>query len=217
MKKAIYFSLVALMFSVASFAQQNQQQQQNNKPQEPKVRTVEEIAKSRAERMRKQLLLGDDQYDKVYKLCLEQAKQDKARQEKMKAEKEAFAKDMKGILNEAQQERFEELQQPRHKAPNRFCPYQKGNFRPQNRQNKAIAMPQRFQAPQFQKAGEIRDPKLEMNRRRKMADDTKGPEQNAKPDTKVEQNAEEDVAALNFDGGVLSPYIIESVEADLLG
>ena len=92
MKKSIYLSLIAIIFSVASFAQEANKEQTN----ERKAPTVEEIAKRRADRLRNELLLGNDQYDKVYKLCLAQAKKDKARQEEMKTEKEAFAKDMEG-------------------------------------------------------------------------------------------------------------------------
>ena len=68
MKKSIYLSLIALMFSVASFAQEAEN---NEQPKERKVPTVEEIAKRRADRLRNELLLGNDQYDKVYKLCLQ--------------------------------------------------------------------------------------------------------------------------------------------------
>ena len=80
MKKSIYLSLIALLFSVASFAQGANNGQAN----ERKAPTVEEIAKRRADRLRNELLLGNDQYDKVYKLCLQKAKKDKARQEEIR-------------------------------------------------------------------------------------------------------------------------------------
>ena len=72
MKKSIYLSLIAIIFSVASFAQEANKEQAN----ERKAPTVEEIAKHRADRLRNELLLGNAQYDKVYKLCLAQAKKD---------------------------------------------------------------------------------------------------------------------------------------------
>ena len=106
MKKSIIITITALLFSVTAFAQQT--------PEAPKreMPTVEQIAKRKAERLRQQLLLGDKQYDKVYKLCLAQAEKDVQRMQQMKAEKEQMAADMKGILNEAQYEKFVQMQNP---------------------------------------------------------------------------------------------------------
>ena len=146
MKKSIIVSLFALLFSVASFAQEAEQ-----KPVEFKAPTVEQIAKRRADMMRHQYLLGNDQYDKVYKLCLKQAKKDAARWEEMKKEREQMNKDMKGILNEAQWERYEHNQKrpPFSHGPRRhnfhgkmapgkgkhpgkgFCPQAGKDFKPQ--------------------------------------------------------------------------------------
>lgn len=108
MKKSIIITITALLFSVTAFAQQT--------PEAPKreMPTVEQIAKRKAERLRQQLLLGDKQYDKVYKLCLAQAEKDVQRMQQMKAEKEQMAADMKGILNEAQYEKFVQMQNPPH-------------------------------------------------------------------------------------------------------
>ena len=106
MKKSIIISLVALFITTTLFAQQTEQQ---NAP-EKKVPTVEEIAKHKADRMREEYLLGKDQYDKVYKLCLKQAKKDEARRKEINAEREQMTKDMKGILNDAQWERYEKNQ-----------------------------------------------------------------------------------------------------------
>lgn len=169
MKKSIYLSLIALMFSVASFAQEATQSEQ---PQERKAPTVEEIAKRRADRMRNDLLLGNDQYDKVYKLCLAQAKKDKARQEEIKAEKEAFSKDMKKILNEAQSERYEQMQKPRMRGPQHQMQRRKVDFR---------------NGPQFpnhpfnmQQGGKILPSREEIMRKRKMFDDVQPQPQQAK-------------------------------------
>lgn len=109
MKKSIIISLFALLFSVASFAQDVEQ-----KPAERKAPSVEQIAKRRADMMREQYLLGKDQYDKVYKLCLKQAKKDMARMEEMKKEREQMNNEMKGILNDAQWERYEKMQKRPH-------------------------------------------------------------------------------------------------------
>lgn len=106
MKKTVIFSLLALLFTTTLFAQQTKEQ---NTP-EKRVPTVEEIAKRKADHMREQYLLGKDQYDKVYKLCLKQAKQNEARRKEIIAEREQMSKDMKGILNDAQWERYEKNQ-----------------------------------------------------------------------------------------------------------
>ncbi|MBQ1958343.1 MAG: hypothetical protein II353_05725 [Alistipes sp.] len=106
MKKTIIISLVSLFLSTSIFAQQAEEQ----KLPEKQAPTVEQIAKRNADRMREQYLLGKDQYDKVYKLCLKQAKKDEARHKEIKSEREQMAKDMKGILNDAQWERYEKNQ-----------------------------------------------------------------------------------------------------------
>ena len=71
MKKTVIISLVSLFLSTSIFAQQAEE----HKLPEKQAPTVEQIAKRNADRMREQYLLCEDQYDKVYKLCLEQAKQ----------------------------------------------------------------------------------------------------------------------------------------------
>ena len=207
MKKSIYLSLIAIIFSVASFAQEANKEQTN----ERKAPTVEEIAKRRADRLRNELLLGNDQYDKVYKLCLAQAKKDKARQEEMKAEKEAFAKDMEGILNEAQNERFEQMQKPRMRAPQQNMQRRKVDFRngPQFKQP----------APNMQRGGQLQPSREEIMRKRKMFDDVQ--QQPAESQQAPQANAELELGDLtaNYDiaKNVVSMEIMTSVEADLLG
>ena len=203
MKKSIYLSLIALMFSVASFAQEAEN---NEQPKERKVPTVEEIAKHKADRLRNDLLLGNDQYDKVYKLCLAQAKKDKARQEEMKAEKEAFSKDMKKILNEAQSERYEQMQKPRMRGPQHQMQRRKVDFR---------------NGPQFpnhpfnmQQGGKIQPSREEIMRKRKMFDDVKPQEQ---PAQAPKANTEPNMSDLTAYNNVVSLDMMASVEADLLG
>lgn len=207
MKKSIYLSLIAIIFSVASFAQEANKEQTN----ERKAPTVEEIAKRRADRLRNELLLGNDQYDKVYKLCLAQAKKDRVRQEEMKTEKEAFAKDMEGILNEAQNERFEQMQKPRMRAPQQNMQRRKVDFRngPQFKQP----------APNMQRGGQLQPSREEIMRKRKMFDDVQ--QQPAESQQAPQANAELDFGNLtaNYDiaKNVVSMEIMTSVEADLLG
>lgn len=204
MRKSIYLSFIALLFSVASFAQEASNEQTN----ERKAPTVEEIAKRRADRLRNELLLGNDQYDKVYKLCLQKAKKDKARQEEMKAEREAFNKDMKGILNEAQSERYEQMQKPRMRAPQHNMQRRKVDFRngPQLRQ------------PPFnmQRGGQIQPSREQIMRKRKMFDDVQQQPEQA-PQADAEVNMSDLTANNNIMTNVISLDMMASVEADLLG
>ena len=204
MRKSIYLSFIALFFSVASFAQEASNEQTN----ERKAPTVEEIAKRRADRLRNELLLGNDQYDKVYKLCLQKAKKDKARQEEMQAEKEAFNKNMKGILNEAQSERFEQMQKPRMRGPQPQMQRRRVDFR---------NGPQLKQPPfHMQRGGQIQPSREQIMRKRKMFDDVQQqPEQAPQADAGVKMS---DLTAYNNSmTKVISLDMMASVEADLLG
>lgn len=204
MRKSIYLSFIALFFSVASFAQEASNEQTN----ERKAPTVEEIAKRRADRLRNELLLGNDQYDKVYKLCLQKAKKDKARQEEMKAEREAFNKDMKGILNEAQSERFEQMQKPRMRAPQHNMQRRRVDFR---------NGPQLKQPPfHMQRGGQIQPSREQIMRKRKMFDDVQQQPRQA-PQADAEVNMSDLTANNNIMANVISLDMMASVEADLLG
>lgn len=204
MRKSIYLSLIALLFSVASFAQEASNEQTN----ERKAPTVEEIAKRRADRLRNELLLGNDQYDKVYKLCLQKAKKDKARQEEMQAEREAFNKDMKGILNEAQSERFEQMQKPRMRGPQPQMQRRRVDFR---------NGPQLKQPPfHMQRGGQIQPSREQIMRKRKMFDDVQQQPEQA-PQADAEVNMSDLTAYNNSITKVISLDMMASVEADLLG
>lgn len=137
MKKLLFILLATLTVSVVSA-----QQAENKQPEPKKAPNAEQMAKMQADRMKQQLLLGNDQYDKVYKLCLKKAQKQIARMEEMKKEQEQMMADMKKILNETQYERYQmQRNQPRMmrggqqrgKMPQRgFCPMQmKGQFPPQ--------------------------------------------------------------------------------------
>lgn len=106
MKKSLFLTIAALLFGIAAYAQQPVE----SADKAPEMPTAEQIAQRRADRLKKQLLLGQDQYKKVYKLCLEQAEKDVERMKQLKAEKESMQNAMKGILNDAQYERFEQMQ-----------------------------------------------------------------------------------------------------------
>ena len=194
MKKTIIISLVTLLFTTTLFAQQTKEQ---NTP-EKRVPTVEEIAKRKADHMREQYLLGKDQYDKVYKLCLKQAKKDEARHKEIKSEREQMAKDMKGILNDAQWERYEKNQKRpamlrqnfRHNQrgfmmhpDNRMAPWQMhkmGNFAKGN-QPRMMKGNQPFGHP------ELKDGKPMMQPRRMM----KGNEPKSEVKNEAEKSAKE--------------------------
>ena len=195
MKKTIIFSLVTLLFTTTLFAQQTQEQ---NTP-EKRVPTVEEIAKRKADPIREQYLLGKDQYDKEYKLCLKQAKKDEARHKEIIAEREQMSKDMKGILNDAQWERYEKNQKRpamlRHqkqgaqqrgfmmRSDNRMAPWQMhkmGNFAKGN-QPRMMKGNQPFGHP------ELKDGKPMMQPRRMM----KGNEPKSEVKNEAEKSAKE--------------------------
>ena len=136
MKKLLFILLATLTVSVVSA-----QQAENKQPEPKKTPNAEQMAKMQADRMKQQYLLGNDQYDKVYKLCLKKAQKQIARMEEMKKEQEQMDADMKKILNETQYERYQmQRNQPRMmrsgqqrgKMPQRgFCPMQmKGQFNP---------------------------------------------------------------------------------------
>ena len=155
MKKSIFISIFALLVSVSAFAQEPEK-----KAPEFKAPSVEEVAKHRADMMRQQYLLGKDQYDKVYKLCLKQAKKDAERREEMNKEREQMNKEMKGILNDAQWERYEKMQN----RPN-FFHKGKNNRRPMpfmQQPGKEFKGPQGAPA-QFQKGPRVEQPQNKNN------------------------------------------------------
>ena len=78
MKKTIYLIAIMLMTTIAISAQE-----QNRNIEARKSPTAEQIAKYKAERLRKELLLGNDQYEKVYKSCLKQAREQVKRMEQV--------------------------------------------------------------------------------------------------------------------------------------
>lgn len=186
MKKSLFILFAALSVSAASA-----QQVESKQPTSKQAPTAEQMAKIQADRMRHQLLLGNDQYDKVYKLCLKRAQKQIARMEEIKKEQAQMSADMKKILNEAQYERYEQQRnqprmmrggQYRGKMPQRgFCPMQRnmgGQFNPyvqgQSRTQRGHLQPQmQMPAKEFQKGGQI-PLDVQGNRRRPaMYDDTR--------------------------------------------
>lgn len=106
MKKVIY--LIAIML-VAAISVSAQAPIRHNAMQKP---SAEQIAKQRAERMRKELALDNNQYNKVYKVYFKQAKEQAKRMEKMQKEHKKFEMDMKVILNDVQYKRYLEMKRP---------------------------------------------------------------------------------------------------------
>ena len=186
MKKSLFILFAALSVSAASA-----QQVESKQPTSKQAPTAEQMAKIQADRMRHQLLLGNDQYDKVYKLCLKRAQKQIARMQEIKKEQAQMSADMKKILNEAQYERYEQQRnqprmmrggQYRGKMSQRgFCPMQRnmgGQFNPymqgQSRAQRSQLQPQmQMPAKEFQKGGQI-PLDVQGNRRRPaMYDDTR--------------------------------------------
>lgn len=186
MKKSLFILFAALSVSAASA-----QQVESKQPTSKQAPTAEQMAKIQADRMRHQLLLGNDQYDKVYKLCLKRAQKQIARMQEIKKEQAQMSADMKKILNEAQYERYEQQRnqprvmrggQYRGKMPQRgFCPMQRnmgGRFNPymqgQSRAQRGHLQPQmQMPAKEFQIGGQI-PLDVQGNRRRPaMYDDTR--------------------------------------------
>lgn len=186
MKKSLFILFAALSVSAASA-----QQVDSKQPASKQAPTAEQMAKIQADRMRHQLLLGNDQYDKVYKLCLKRAQKQIARMQEIKKEQAQMSADMKKILNEAQYERYEQQRnqprmmrggQYRGKMPQRgFCPMQRnmsGPYNPymqgQSRAQRSQLQPQmQMPAKEFQKGGQI-SLDVQGNRRRPaMYDDTR--------------------------------------------
>lgn len=133
MKKNLICIMICIAIGASAMAQQKAKPAQQPKP--VKELSAEDIAKQRAERMRKELLLGNEQYDKVYKLLVKQAEKDIQRMKEAKAQSEALDKDMAKILNEAQLERYNDNKRPKFRRAmqrgrmpqmgrGRFCRFQ---------------------------------------------------------------------------------------------
>lgn len=215
MKKLLFILLATLTVSVVSA-----QQAENKQPEPKKAPNAEQMAKMQADRMKQQYLLGNDQYDKVYKLCLKKAQEQIARMEEMKKEQEQMDADMKKILNETQYERYQmQRNQPRMmrggqqrgKMPQRgFCPMQmkgqfnphmQGSFNPQMRgqfpakgqfqpQMQGKAMPQMQMPANEFKKGEEIPAKMQGNKRRPAMYDDTRKLENTTAETKSAETKE---------------------------
>lgn len=215
MKKLLFILLATLTVSVVSA-----QQAENKQPEPKKAPNAEQMAKMQADRMKQQLLLGNDQYDKVYKLCLKKAQKQIARMEEMKKEQEQMMADMKKILNETQYERYQMQRnqtrmmrggQQRGKMPQRgFCPMQmkgqfnthmQGPFNPQMRgqfpakgqfqpQMQGKAMPQMQMPAKELQKGEQIPAKMQGNKRRPAMYDDTRKLENTTAETKSAETKE---------------------------
>ena len=106
MKKVIYLIVIMLVAAISVSAQEPIRHNVMQKP------SAEQIAKNRADRMRKELALDNNQYKKVYKVYFKQAKEQAKRMEKMQKERKKFEIDMKVILNEVQYKRYLDMKRP---------------------------------------------------------------------------------------------------------
>lgn len=106
MKKVIYLIAIMLVTAISVSAQAPIRHNAMQKP------SAEQIAKQRAERMRKELALDNNQYNKVYKVYFKQAKEQAKRMEKMQKERKKMEMEMKVILNEVQYKRYLEMKRP---------------------------------------------------------------------------------------------------------
>ena len=114
--------LLTILFTSANvFSQQN----------EKAKRTPEERATKMADRMKQNLSLSDDQYKQVYNLFLLKAQEMKGNKEKFKgmdkearkqmklSHREAFQKELSGILNPDQMKKFQENMENHKKNKNK--------------------------------------------------------------------------------------------------
>lgn len=207
MKKSIYFIVAILMLSTTSYAQQTDNKSAAETKQAP---TAEQIAKRNAERMKQQCLLGDEQYDKVYKLCLKKAEEQVARRNQMQKEQEQMNAEMKKILNETQYQRYEQHQKmPQQMGKRRGmqmnrCQFQPcGQRCPQMRRGNMMAPQSNMMAPQsnnmmqmpqrqLQKGQQI-DMQTQQQTRRRIAmyDDTKKLDSKTQNSTAKSEQAEQ--------------------------
>ena len=104
MKTRFYLLAVILMASITISAQGR-----NINNEGKRIPSVEQIAKHKADMMRRELSLSDKQYDKVYKICLKQAKEQAKRMKQLEAERKQMKAKMKGILNDDQYARYEQM------------------------------------------------------------------------------------------------------------
>jgi membrane peptidoglycan carboxypeptidase len=109
MKKSI-FIIAALLVAITASAQ------------ERNVATAEQRAHTIADQMRRTLALDDDQYSKIYKAYLKQARRDDKRASQAMADNAATEQKVKQVLSPEQAKRWEQ-----HKNNDVFDPLN-GNF-----------------------------------------------------------------------------------------
>lgn len=126
MKKITVLVLMLIGFSTLSFAQRGERQKMN----------PEEVAQKRAEKMKEELKLSDEQYQKVLDLNKEQAAKRiekreerraelQAKREVLKNEREAYSSTLQSILTPEQYEQ--------HKAKMEERKHNRDGRRPQRR------------------------------------------------------------------------------------
>ncbi|WP_064196962.1 MULTISPECIES: hypothetical protein [Emticicia] len=120
MKTKFFLSLLAVVLSLSTYAQQPRPHLQGG----GMYLTADERAEIRSKRMQKSLNLNEEQYKKVLEINLEQEKKNEelrkshqaemnARREKMKAEHEALIKKFESVLTPEQMKTLKENQEKR--------------------------------------------------------------------------------------------------------
>lgn len=120
MKKSMIAAMAACVMTVTGALAQGQAQQTKLPRQRP---TAEQIAQKRTEMMSKKLDLNETQVQKVYQVNLENVKLMEKHRAQMKAERQAEAEQMKGILTTDQFVKWSQMQA----APGRAAHHGKGD------------------------------------------------------------------------------------------
>ena len=99
-----------LLTGTTAFAQNTKPEKPADAPQPVQRPTVEQLARSRTERMAERLQLTEEQSQKVYAATLEQLRSAEALREKARAAKLAEAETMKQVLTTEQFMRWSQMQ-----------------------------------------------------------------------------------------------------------
>ena len=113
MKLRLLLAVAALMVGSVAFAQQGEGRARGEGRERGERPTVEQIAKCKSDRMKKELSLNEQQYTKVYKLYLKQAKRQAKMWRKGFEQQRAFKADVKLILTEEQFAKYEQGEKAR--------------------------------------------------------------------------------------------------------
>lgn len=126
MKLRLLLAVAALMVGSVAFAQQGEGRARGEGRERGERLTVEQIAKRKSDRMKKELSLNEQQYTKVYKLQLKQAKRQAKMWRKSFEQQRAFKADVKLILTEEQFAKYEQGEKARRQQWQRRGEWKRG-------------------------------------------------------------------------------------------